>query len=227
MFSSGDGRNSFGADSRDVDLGGYKYAARLDLMPFGEFAKGNGDQLVDLVGEEKPKILLGFAGSLNNGASEAVGEGHGGIELYDVDGSVQYANYRKVYTDLLLKYKGFALLGEYGITTAAGLDGLYTDPFGESVLQPAEISGYYALSSAWNANLSYTYKGMWGLDLRMSNVQPEFDLSSSLIRPQESMLIGVTRYFSGQNIKVQVAAGQQDFDGASTTVGNLICQVRF
>ena len=35
QITSGDGLNSFGIDSRDVDLGGLKYALRVDLIPFG------------------------------------------------------------------------------------------------------------------------------------------------------------------------------------------------
>ena len=40
-ITSGDGRNSFGEDSRDSDLGGVKFGARLDLYPFGNFSEGN------------------------------------------------------------------------------------------------------------------------------------------------------------------------------------------
>jgi hypothetical protein len=39
--TSGDGRNSFGSDSRDSDLGGLKIGGRLDLYPLGYFTQGN------------------------------------------------------------------------------------------------------------------------------------------------------------------------------------------
>jgi len=227
MLSSGDGRNSFGTDSRDVDLGGLKYAGRLDVLPMGLFAPGNERQMADLVGEERFKLLLGFAGSLNNGASDRVGEGHGGVELYGFNGQLEYANYRKVYADVLMKYKGFALMGEYGIATAAGLEGLYTDPFGENGLQPEEISDYYTLGRAWNAHASYTHRGAWGVDVRLSDVQPEFDRVGSQQVPVNSLQFGLTRYFSGQQIKVHLAGGTQEIDGVQQTVGNLFCQLRF
>lgn len=36
-MTSGDGRNSFGTDSRDVDYGGFKFGGRLDIYPLGYF----------------------------------------------------------------------------------------------------------------------------------------------------------------------------------------------
>lgn len=227
MLSSGDGANSFGVDSRDADLGGVKYAGRLDLLPLGLFEEGNERQMADLTGEEKPKLLIGLAGSLNIGASDRVGEGHGGVELYNVNGELEYADYRKVYADILLKYKGFALMGEYGIATAAGLDGLFGDPFGENALVPEEISEHYKLGTAWNAHASYTYKGRWGLDVRVSDAQPEFENPASLQLPTNSLQFGLTRYFSGQGVKVQLAGGQQEIDGVAQTTANVFCQLRF
>jgi hypothetical protein len=53
--TTGDGRNSFGDDSRDVDIGGYKYAFRIDLSPFGDFSEGNTNFSADLLFEKKAK----------------------------------------------------------------------------------------------------------------------------------------------------------------------------
>ena len=82
--TSGDGRNSFGEDSRDSDLGGVKFGARLDLYPFGNFSKGN-EGSVDLVGEQKLIMELGFAYSKNIGTSHKTGDGHGDIMFYDAN----------------------------------------------------------------------------------------------------------------------------------------------
>ena len=55
MFAvtSGDGRNSFGQDSRDSDYGGVKIGGRLDLYPLGYFKEGNDLTSADL-GEGGP-----------------------------------------------------------------------------------------------------------------------------------------------------------------------------
>lgn len=76
-LTSGDGRNSFGTDSRDTDFGGIKIGARLDVYPLGAFKQGNDLYTADLKREDKLKVLVGAAVSQNNGASHSAGEGHG------------------------------------------------------------------------------------------------------------------------------------------------------
>ena len=68
--------NSFGENSLDADVGGFKYGGRLNIYPLGYFKKGNTYIGHDLLREEKPKILVGASSSLNMGASHKVGEGH-------------------------------------------------------------------------------------------------------------------------------------------------------
>ena len=76
-ITSGDGKNSFGVDSRDSDKGGVKLGSRINFLPFGNFEDGNQASTVDLVGEKKLKAMFGFAFSKNFGASNLVGDGHG------------------------------------------------------------------------------------------------------------------------------------------------------
>ena len=126
-ITSGDGRNSFGTDSRDTDLGGLKVGGRLDLYPLGFFSEGNDLLTADLAREQTPKILFGGAISKNNGASNAVGEGHGDFLLYDAAGRTNLPDYTQVYIDLLFKYKGFSFLSEYVNATVNGLNINYLD----------------------------------------------------------------------------------------------------
>ncbi|MCD8261915.1 MAG: hypothetical protein LUD15_10880 [Bacteroides sp.] len=60
-ITTGDGRNSFGGSSVDVDLGGLKYDGRLDVLPLGNFASENDATGVDFTREEKPRLLAGIA----------------------------------------------------------------------------------------------------------------------------------------------------------------------
>ncbi len=227
MVASGDGRNSFGVDARDNDLGGLKYAARLDIFPLGDFKPYNDEQLADLEFEEKPKLVLGVAGSLNNGASQEVGEGHGGVELYNQSGVLQYANYRKLFGDVMFKYKGWAFLGEYGLGTASGLDNLYTDAFALQPLLPEQISGYYHLGSGFNSTLSYTYGGRWGLDVRYSQIAREFEQTTSLVNDFSAFDLGFTHYFNKQGLKFQLSAGQIQNNNVATLRMGLLCQIIF
>ena len=79
-LTSGDGINSFGADSRDTDKGGWKLGGRLDLLPLGKFKSGNDGYIADLLHEEKPtdQTAKDFKalklGRFANGAAELVAE---------------------------------------------------------------------------------------------------------------------------------------------------------
>ena len=154
--------------------GGLKYAGRLDVYPLGYFTKGNEISMADLMHEQNLKMVIGGAVSFNAGASEAVGEGHGEFILYDADGSPNQPDYRQVYGDLLIKYKGFSLLGEYNVSTATNLEGTFKEMTGDALL-PTEISQYLALGSGYNVQLGYVTLDGYALDLRYSGVTPEFD----------------------------------------------------
>ena len=111
--TSGDGRNSFGEDSRDSDKGGVKFGSRINILPFGDFSIGNRLSTVDLIHEQKPKVQIGVAYSKNMGASNQVGDGHGDFILYDDSGDELFPDYSQLFFDLNLKYKGFSLVLEY------------------------------------------------------------------------------------------------------------------
>ncbi|MFZ6051825.1 hypothetical protein [Halocola ammonii] len=228
--TSGDGRNSFGADSRDVDLGGLKYGARIDLFPLGMFTKGNEGQVADLMHEESPKVLLGAAASYNDGASNTVGEGHGDYFLYDAAGEVQLPDYRQLYFDILAKYKGFSVLGEYAIATATSLDGSFVDPTATEFLRPTQISQYLTLGTAYNAQLGYVTKSGYALDLRYSALTPEFgDNEMSVAAETTAMTVGFSKYFKENALKIQAAVTTLDNERMedNTLTGQLLFQLIF
>ena len=228
--TSGDGRNSFGTDSRDVDYGGFKYAGRLDLYPLGFFSKGNDDLIADLHHEQTLKFVVGVAASYNDGASDAVGEGHGDFMLYNGKGTTQYPDYRQVYADLLAKYQGFSLLGEYVVATATSLEGTYVDDAFSNPLQPTEISQYLALGTGINGQLGYVTKGGNGIDFRYDKITPEFDKNqNSIVQNTDAMTVGLSRYWMGNNLKLQLAVSSIHYKvtDANGLSGNLIIQVVF
>ena len=227
--TSGDGRNSFGVDSRDSDLGGFKYSGRLDVYPFGFFSPGNDKSIADLQHEQTIKMVLGGAASFNDGASQAVGEGHGDFVLYNANGKPQQPDYRQVYGDIVVKYKGFSLLGEYGVSTATNLEGTYIMPTGSDALLPTEISEYLALGTGYNVQLGYVSKTGYALDLRYAGVAPEFaENAASVIQQQDGYTIGLSKYFKGNAIKIQAAFSQFTYaDGSDMMLGQLLFQVIF
>ena len=228
--TSGDGRNSFGEDSRDSDLGGVKFGARLDLYPFGNFSDGN-EGSVDLVGEQKLIMELGFAYSKNIGTSHRTGNGHGDIMFYDADGNNNLPDYEKIFIDLLLKYNGFSFLAEYADAAASGLNQTYTDTF--NLLIPQQISEYLVLGSSYNFQLGYIFQNDIGIDFRYEFSTPEFtneinnSYENSILQDFENMSFGMSKYFDNNNLKIQVGVSSvKYFYGDETTIAELVCQIR-
>jgi len=228
--TSGDGRNSFGTDSRDVDNGGLKYVGRVDIYPLGKFSPGNEKMIADLVHEHKPRMVLGGAASYNKGASEAVGEGHSKFLLYNENGAMQLPDYRQLYADVLLKYQGFSFLGEYVIATATSLQGAFTDPGASVQLMPTEISRFLSLGTAYNAQAGYVTRSGYAVDLRYSTTSPEFSTNvNSIIQETTAYTLGLSKYFKGNALKIQAAFSsiQQQNQPNNIFLGELLFQLMF
>ena len=227
--TSGDGRNSFGADSRDTDLGGLKYAGRIDVYPLGEFTKGNENFIPDLIHEQDLKFVLGGAASYNTGVSNSVGEGHGDFQFYNVNGGIKLPDYRKLNADILIKFRGFSVLGEYVKSTATNLEGSYTAASLNSPLLPTQISEFLALGSAYNAQIGYATKDGYALDVRYDALTPEFaNDANSIIKNTTATTIGISKYFKANNLKMQASVSSLKYpDNSTKMTGSLIFQVVF
>ena len=205
-ITSGDGRNSFGNDSRDTDLGGFKIGGRLDIYPLGFFKPGNDLTTADLGREETLKAVIGVAGSQNNGASNTVGEGHGDFFLYDINGANSLPDYEQFYADLLMKYKGFSFLAEYASTAASDIDLVFIDENATQILAPQQISEYLALGETYNLQLGYVTKNGYSFDLRYETGTPEFENNPiSILGEYNATTFGFTKYFLKNGLKFQAS----------------------
>lgn len=228
-ITSGDGRNSFGADSRDVDLGGLKYSGRLDVYPLGFFTKGNELFSSDLMHEPKPKLVIGTAGSINQGATNAVGEGHGDFLLYNENGKMALPNYRQLYADILAKYKGFSVLLEFGNASASGLDQNFSDEKAILRLAPGQISSFVRLGNSFNSQFGYVTKNGYSFDVRYGQSQPEFALyTGNLMATNENITLGFSKFFKGHNAKIQSSLSRVNMNEANAAyVVELMAQIGF
>ncbi len=226
-ITSGDGLNSFGATSIDVDQGGLKYGGRIDMLPFGNFKEGNDGYIADLKHEDKLKVLFGAAYSYNVGASNKVGEGHGDFVFYDKNLKVKSPDYRKFYEDILFKYKGFSLLGEYVNTTALALGGSFIDSSATTPLFITEISQYLVLGNGYNIQSGYVTKSGYSLDVKYEKLNKEFENNASLLTNQEAYTLGLTKYFKGNNLKIQSAVSSTNVEKIKTVIAQLSVQVVF
>lgn len=205
-LTSGDGRNSFGTDSRDSDLGGLKFGGRLDLYPLGYFKDGNDLTSADLGREDALKMVVGFAGSMNKGASNASGEGHGDFLLYDADGANNLPDYNQLYMDILMKYRGFSFLAEYVNSNASNLDLVFTDANASQLLTPTQISQFLVLGDSFNLQTGYVTESGYSFDVRYENMNPEFEnQTASILQDTSAFTIGLSKYFKGNALKLQTS----------------------
>lgn len=229
-LTSGDGRNSFGADSRDTDYGGLKIGGRLDLYPLGAFKDGNNLYTADLLHEDKVKILIGGAISKNKGVSHQTGEGHGEFLLYDQSGTVLLPDYAQVHADFLLKFRGFSTLLEYANTTASGINRkIFTDANASVILRPTQISDLLILGNNFTAQVGYVTKTGYSFDFRLETATPEFkDNTSSLLQEYKNYNLGFTKYFKGNDLKLQIAGSKTEIpQGKNITTAELLLQIVF
>ncbi|MFZ4671151.1 MAG: hypothetical protein ACOYLT_03965 [Flavobacterium sp.] len=210
--TSGDGINSFGANSTDVDKGGLKYGGRIDILPTGNFKAGNDGYIADLLHEEKIKILVGAAFSYNKGASNKVGEGHGDFVFYDNNLKEKLPDFRKSYCDILIKYKGFSFLGEYVNSSALSLEGSFLNPTATAPLFMTEISNYLVLGNGYNIQGGYVTKSGLSLDFKYEKLTKEFNNNYSLLSNQDAFTIGFTKYIKGNNLKIQSSVTSTNLD---------------
>ena len=233
-ITSGDGKNSFGDDSRDSDKGGVKFGSRVNIFPFGDFSIGNRLSTVDLMHEERPKVQIGFAYSKNMGASNKVGDGHGDFILYDDSGDELFPDYSQLFLDLNLKYRGFSLVLEYADAFASGLDQIYTDPNAFNLLIPQQISEYLVVGDSQGLQFGYFTKNGISIDLIYENLNPEFDsYGSSILRKSSNMGVGISKYLAGNNLKIQASLFKTGYENLNNLnddefmSGSFLVQIAF
>ena len=137
-------------------------------------------------------------------------------------------DYRQLYIDLLLKFRGFSFLGEYASATASSLEQIYLDPSAFSLLQSTMISEYLSLGSGLNFSLGYIFKNNYAIDLGYSSISPEYeDNLNSVIFSNEDLRIGISKYILENNLKISLSFNQYtDSNDQSSSLISAIMQLR-
>ncbi|PWH84997.1 porin [Brumimicrobium oceani] len=183
-LSQGEGRNvTMG------NLGGYKSSFKLEIMPFGAFAKKGAYIGADIYREQKPKLALAFMFDINGKAVRS--RGNRG-EFLSTD-----AIYKDLYTgfiDFMFKYKGFSAMGEYAIRRTADNNRSLVDAEGNSV-------GAYDFGSAINLQAGYLFKSNYEIAARFTEVSsiPGFSGSPNQIY----YTLAASKYIKNHSLKIQ------------------------
>jgi len=178
-LTTGDGMNMFAKN-----VGGYKYGARIDFLPFGLFRSLGQFRQADMIRELTPKLLVGVNYSYNEGISDRRGRETGSIRYLDSEGNEVLPDYEKYGVDLLLKYQGFSLLGEYvhanghvspRIAQRVRNNGTSTDNFEIDGEQHVEnyVKNRMMLGQGFNLQAGYLLKNLWSVDARYTHLIPQ------------------------------------------------------
>ena len=184
-----------GRDITSSNYGGFNYTAHVDFLPFGKFEGKKQDFiLADINRQSTPKLAIGVTYNLNQGATRQQGQLGSFIyqTTYPTDSTMEIINgandLTAIQIDLLFKYQGFSLFGEYASTTAAEkLDNL---------------SKGYNTGSGYNIQAGYVMKNNWEIAGRYTSVMADDENYSSM--PSETQYtLGLSKYVLGHSLKVQ------------------------
>ena len=193
--SQGEGRNVV-----QDNLGGYQYTTRLELLPFGSF-ESKGDYVGSSVKREsKPKLAIGGTFDMHDRAVKTKsnqGSYMENIVGLDADGN-SIAGYFEtdittVFADMMFKYGGFSVMGEYAVRTAAqdsvtNFDGTKT---GDVV----------AVGTGMNFQMGYMFKKNWEVAGRYTLTDWDTDVTGK--EAQTQYTLGLSKFFKGHKLKVQ------------------------
>ena len=184
-FSQGEGRNI-----TTGNLGGYQYTGRLEVLPFGAF-KSKGDYKGgDLKREQRAKLLVAATFDMNKNAVKDRSN-QGGYMRNDI-GFYQTDIYT-LFLDIMFKYRGFSMMGEYANRNAKNAVATNSDgQFTGDVVQ---------VGDAFNLQAGYLFLNNWELSGRYTSIRLDEIITGKDI--EEQYTIGVSRYISGHKLKVQ------------------------
>ncbi|MBT7851487.1 MAG: porin [Formosa sp.] len=185
-ISQGEGRNITVGN-----LGGIQYTSRLELLPFGEFSSKGDYSQGDLKREKSVKAMFGFTYDINNNAVK--NRSNMGSYMTQSGGGLFETDIETVFIDGVVKYKGFALTGEYAHRDADTIEALEADG-------STKTGAVVGAGSAINFQGSYLFKNNVEMTLRYTNV--DFKEVTRLSDLQQ-ITYGISKYVVGHSLKIQ------------------------
>lgn len=235
--------------------GGLKYGARLNYLPMGAFRSMGGSREGDMAYELTPKLSVGVAYSYTDGTSDRRGGRSNGDILYmNNRNEIELPDYAKLAADVVFKYRGFSVLGEYvktwgyvpsSITQRVRNDGTTAKTFevnGEQNVE-AYIKDRMMLGEGFNIQAGYMLRSFWSFDLRYTRLNPdEYSyMNNNLYFNRRNFYdVSVSKYLTrNYAAKIQLTIGLARSNGENRTpdsaytydgnewLGNLLFQFKF
>ncbi len=191
----GEGRN-WGRSSN----GGLVYTKRIELFPLGRFKERGEMSEGDLAREERVRIMVAGAYSLNRKAVRTYGQ-RGDVLPDGAD-----RNLCNWYADLLLKYRGFSFCADFMGRTCH-------DPVFDDEARTWIYAGW-----GFSLQAGYVIRKRWEVALRNSLLLPRREVQARAgYRRRNRTSLGVSRYIVGHALKVQTDVS---YDCRSRAVAN-------
>jgi hypothetical protein len=186
--SQGEGRNL-----TQNNLGGLQYTGRVELLPFGKF-QSKGDYVgASIKKETKPKLSLAFTYDYNDRAVKTRSN-QGSYMWDDSEGNSDglfNSNITTIFADMMFKYKGWSVMGEYASRNADVINHFNAD----STNTASVMAG-----SGLNVNLGYLFNNNWEVAGRVATYTPHADYADNA---EQRYTLAVSRYIVGHALKVQ------------------------
>ncbi len=190
-LSQGEGRNV-----TEGNLGGLQYTSRVELLPFGTFAKKGDYVQADLVRESSLKLMLAATYDFNQNAVR--NRSNMGSYMIQDDGSLFETDITTIFVDAMVKYRGFALMAEYADRSAKN-----PTPFEGS-------ANVVQVGNATNLQASYLFKNNFELTGRHSSI------SYGAVTGKGNEMVytaGASKYIVGHKLKIQSDLSYGQVDG--------------
>ena len=186
--SQGEGRNVV-----QNNIGGLQYTGRIEILPFGTFASKGDYSGGDLKREQTPKLSIAATYNFNDRAAKT--KGSQGSYMTDatstnIDGFFN-SNVTTIFADMMFKYKGISVMGEYANRTADVINHFSAD----STSSASVMAG-----SGMNFSIGYLFKNNWEVATRYASYTPNTLLVDNA---EARYTLGVSRYIVGHALKVQ------------------------
>ncbi len=193
-FSQGEGRNV-----TQGNLGGHQYTSRIELLPFGNFIKKGDYRAADLNREQTPKLMFGTTYDINNNAVKTRSN-MGSYMPNDI--GFHETNIYTLFLDLMFKYRGFSLMGEFAHRDASEPVALNSDntPTGDVV----------QVGNGLNLQSGYLFKNNWEVSARFTNIELDIEITGK--NPQKQYTLGLSKYIVGHKLKVQTDLSYLNID---------------
>ena len=188
--AQGEGRNVTAGN-----LGGYQYTARLEFLPFGDFADYAG---ADFAREEEPKLAVGVTYDYNDDAVKT--RSNMGSYMITEDGFF-HTDITTFFLDAIFKYEGISAMAEYAHRDADEILAMNPD---NSLTGAAVNAG-----SGLNVQAGYLFP----TNIQVLGRYTTIDLDDTVTQAVENQYtLGLSKYISKHNLKVQADLSYLDMN---------------